>query len=78
MPEQDMLALKKFLLLIDPLVIYGFVRNVALNFFLFCSQDDEGQNSGSILDKDYESKAMLRIAGREIHSDGYREMNPHE
>lgn len=34
--------------------------------------------SGSVLDRDTESKAILKIAGREIHSDGYREMNMHE
>lgn len=38
--------------------------------------------SGSVLDRDLEAKAMLKIAGRELHSDGYREdrvdMTDHE
>lgn len=29
--------------------------------------------SGSVLDREHEAKAMLKIAGREIHSEGYRE-----
>lgn len=52
------------------------LRNLIL--LLNSLQDDEGQGSGSVLDRDTESKAMLKIAGRELHSDGYREMNPHE
>lgn len=32
-------------------------------------QDEER----SILDKDQEAKAILKIAGRELHSDGYRD-----
>lgn len=38
----------------------------------FYLKDEENQ-SGSVLDRDPETKAMLQIAGREIHSDGYRE-----
>jgi hypothetical protein len=29
--------------------------------------------SGSVLDREHEAKAMLKIAGRELHSDGYRD-----
>lgn len=40
---------------------------------------DEGV-SGSCLDKDAEAKAILRIAGRELHSEMFREeaMTEHE
>lgn len=38
--------------------------------------------SGSILDRDAEAKAILKIAGREIYSEGYRDtdepMTEHE
>lgn len=44
---------------------------------MFFLQDEE-RVTGSVLDRDQEAKAMLKIAGREIHSEGYREMNPHE
>lgn len=35
---------------------------------------------GSCLDRDTEAKAMLKIAGRELHSDGFRDepMTDHE
>lgn len=54
----------------------NFNKILFLFYFPLPFQYDEGH--GSILDRDTESKAILKIAGREIHSDGYREMNPHE
>lgn len=59
------------------LLILKATADSSSSLSFFPKQDDEGQ-SGSVLDRDTESKAILKIAGRELHSDGYREMNPHE
>lgn len=35
--------------------------------------NDKQDEERSILDKDAEAKAILKIAGRELHSEGYRD-----
>jgi hypothetical protein len=39
---------------------------------------EEDEFGGSILNRNNEAKAMLKIAGRELHSEGYEEMEKHE
>lgn len=39
---------------------------------------DEDELGGSILDRNNEAKAMLKIAGRELLSEGFMEMDRHE
>ena len=50
--------------------------NIIVNY---TEKKDEGM-SGSCIDREHEAKAMLKIAGREIYSEGYRDdpMTDHE
>lgn len=51
-----------------------FSTSLSLNL----SVQDEDELGGSILDRNNEAKAMLKIAGRDLHSEGFVEMNKHE